>query len=72
MAVLAENHNKNGGLYDAVLEVLAEECPVKAAQVAVEDEFGEVGPQSYLQKRFGLTAEHIAEKAKNLCGKNKR
>ncbi len=64
--VVAENHNKNGGLYDAVLEVLAEECPVRAAQVAVEDEFGEVGPQKYLQERFGLTAEHIAEKAKKI------
>jgi len=64
--VVAENANKNGGLYDAVLQVLAEECPVPARQVAVEDEFGEVGPQKYLQQRFGLTAEHIAEKVKEL------
>ena len=34
-----------------------------------EDEFGEVGPQSYLQKRFGLTAEHIAEKVKAVVGR---
>ncbi len=67
--VVAENHNKNGGLYDAVLEVLAEECPVRAAQVAVEDEFGEVGPQKYLQERFGLTAEHIAEKVRTLLNR---
>lgn len=66
-AVLAaENHNKNGGLYDAVLEVLAENAPVPAAQVAVEDVFGEVGPQDYLQERFGLTAENIVRKAKKL------
>ena len=59
--VVAENHNRNGGLYDAVTQVLSEECPVPCRCVAVEDEFGEVGPQGYLQKRFGLTAEHIAE-----------
>ena len=71
-AVLAaENHNKYGGLYDAVLEVLAEHSPVPAAQVAVEDLFGEVGPQDYLQQRFGLTAENIADKAKKLILRKK-
>ena len=67
--VAAENHNKNGGLYDALLEVLAENCPAPAGQVAVEDEFGEVGPQKYLQERFGLTAEHIAEKVKAVAAR---
>ena len=60
-AVVAENANRHGGLYTAVLEALAEGCPVPAACVAVEDEFGEVGTQGYLQKRFGLTAAHIEE-----------
>ena len=62
--VVAENHNRNGGLYDAVNQVLAERCPVPACCVAVEDEFGEVGPQNYLQERFGLTAEHIASQVR--------
>ena len=62
--VVAENHNRNGGLYDAVAEVLCERCPVPAACVAVEDSFGEVGPQGYLQERFGLTAEHIVSQVK--------
>ena len=60
----AENHNKYGGLWSAVSEVLARKRPVPAGYVAVEDEFGEVGPQDYLQERFGLTAAHIAEQAK--------
>lgn len=59
--VVAENHNRNGGLFSAVSEVLAQNCPTPAEVVAVEDEFGEVGPQSYLQQRFGLTAAHVAE-----------
>lgn len=57
--VVAENANRHGGLYDTILEVLAERFPVPAAVVAIEDEFGEVGTQGYLQERFGLTAAHI-------------
>lgn len=62
--VVAENHSHNGGLYDAVLQVLAENHPVPAGCVAVQEQFGAVGSQGYLQKRFGLTAEKIAEKVK--------
>lgn len=60
--VTAENHNKIGGLYSAVKDALEGEA--KTGYVAVEDEFGEVGPQDYLQKRFGLTAEHIVRTVK--------
>ena len=62
--VVAENANRHGGLYSAVLEVLAENCPVPVANVSVDDEYGEVGTQGYLQQRFGLTAAHIEEQAK--------
>ena len=61
--VTAENHNRVGGLYAAVCEALARLCPTPIEYVAVEDEFGEVGPQDYLQERFGLTSRHIVEKA---------
>ena len=64
--VVAENHNRFGGLCCAVSEVLAERRPTPAAFVAVEDEFGEVGPQGYLQERFGLTAAHIVEAARDV------
>lgn len=62
--VTAENHNRIGGLYSAVTEVLAGKQPTPVEYVAVEDEFGEVGPQDYLEERFGLTTEHIVEKVK--------
>ena len=68
-AVVAENHNRFGGLYSAISQVLLEEAPVPAGVVAVEDEFGEVGPQSYLAKRFGLTAEHIVSVAKDVLAR---
>ena len=67
--VVAENHNKFGGLWSAVSEVLAQKCPVPAAYVAVEDEFGEVGPQEYLQERFGLTAARIVERVKSVLAR---
>lgn len=62
--VTAENHNRVGGLYAAVAEALAGKLPTPVEYVAVEDEFGEVGPQNYLQQRFGLTASRIVEKAR--------
>ena len=62
--VTAENHNRVGGLYSAVCDALAQARPAPVEYVAVEDEYGEVGPQDYLQERFGLTAQHIVEKAK--------
>ena len=62
--VTAENHNKIGGLYSAVTEFLSRTYPVLSGCVAVEDEFGEVGPQDYLEERFGVTVGHIVEKVR--------
>ena len=62
--VTAENHNKIGGLTSAVSETLSEKCPTILEYVAVEDIFGEVGPQNFLEERFGLTTEHLIEKAR--------
>ena len=39
--------------------------------LAIEDEFGEVGTQGYLQKRFGLTAAHIEEQVKAVVARKK-
>ena len=63
VVITAENHNKIGGLTSAVQDAICG-MPCKFGYVAVEDEFGEVGPQDYLQSRFGLTAEHIVEVVK--------
>ena len=62
--VTAENHNRIGGLTSAVSELLARRCPTPLEAVAVEDCFGEGGPQGYLQQRFGLTAEHVTRAAR--------
>jgi len=65
--VTAENHNVIGGLGDAVADVLIESGQlVKMKKVGVQDQFGSVGPQDYLQKHYGLTAEKVVEAVKGL------
>ena len=62
--VTCEEHNIIGGLASAVAEVLVEKCPAPMERVGVEDKFGQSGLPEELMKAYGLTAEHIAEKAK--------
>ena len=57
--VTCENHSVLNGLGSAVAEVLVQNIPVPLEMVGVRDEFGEVGDESYLMERFGLTAAHI-------------
>ena len=59
--VTAENHNVVNGLGSAVSCLLAKKKPTILEMVGIQDEFGEVGPVSYLRERFGLTAENIAK-----------
>jgi len=62
--VTCENHNRIGGLTSAVSEVLAARRPTPLEYVAVEDVFGEVGPQDYLEEAFALTEGHIVEQVR--------
>ncbi len=64
--VTAEEHQLMGGMGSAVLEVLAQNCPVPARMVGVEDRFGESGDPDTLMKAFGLTSDHIVEAAKEV------
>jgi len=68
--VTAENHNRIGGLYSAVKEMLDGEA--KVGYVAIEDEFGEVGPEDYLRTRFDLTDDHIVRVVKETLKKTGR
>jgi transketolase len=68
--VSAENHQINGGLGSAVAEILAEtgvQCAF--ARAGIKDEFGEVGTQDYLVKRFGLGCETLAGQVKKLLSR---
>lgn len=61
--VVAENHRSINGLYSAVTDCVAANCPCPVEAVGVDDVFGEVGKKDYLMKRFGLTYSEIVDKA---------
>ncbi len=57
--VTAEEHQMNGGLGDAVAQVLARFRPTPLEMVAVNDSFGESGTPTQLLKKYGLGPENI-------------
>lgn len=59
--VTVEEHQVMGGMGSAVLEVLAQNCPVPVKMVGVDDRFGESGDPDVLMKAFGLTSDHVVE-----------
>ncbi len=67
--ITCEEHSVIGGLGEAVCALLAEKCPTPVRRIGVNDEFGHSGPAAALLKQFGLSAEHIVEVTKNVCGK---
>ena len=66
--VTCEEHNIIGGLGEAVCALVSEKAPVPVRRVGVNDEFGHSGPAAFLLKEFGLSAEHVAEVARELVG----
>lgn len=65
-----ENHNIIGGLGDAVASVLVQNgACVKMKKHGVNDVFGSVGPQDYLQEYYGLTANNIVAEVEALLKK---
>lgn len=64
--VTCENHNVINGLGSAVAEVVVRNCPVPMRMVGVNDEFGQVGKNAYLSEVYHLTAQDIANSAREL------
>lgn len=59
--VTAEEHQRNGGLGDAVAQVLGRMLPAPQEFVAVNDSFGESGTPDQLMKKYGLESINIVE-----------
>lgn len=59
--VSAEEHQMNGGLGDAIAQLLARELPCPMEMVAVNDSFGESGTPDELMKKYGLEAPNIVD-----------
>lgn len=66
--VTVEEHSIIGGLGEAVCGLLSEKHPVPVARVGVNDEFGHSGPAADVLKEFGLCADNIIKRTKELLG----
>ena len=64
--VTAEEHQIIGGLGSSVSQVLSESLPTPMRMVGVNDSFGESGKPAQLMEKYGLTANDIVAKAKEL------
>ena len=64
--VVAEEHQRLGGLGCSVAQSLATHCPTPMSFVAVEDQFGESGTPAQLMAKYGLDALSIVAKTKAL------
>jgi transketolase len=65
-AVVAEEHQKLGGLGGSIATLLAEKMPTPLRFVAVNDSFGESGTPAQLMKKYGLSSEHVVKAVKEL------
>ena len=61
--VTAEEHMINGGLGDAVAQVLSRNIPSPQEFIGVNDTFGESGTPMELMEKYGLGAPNIVEAA---------
>jgi transketolase len=57
--VVAEEHQRNGGLGDAIANVLVHEFPVPMEYVGVKDSFGESGKPLELLEKYGLGKKDV-------------
>jgi len=62
-ALVCEEHTKIGGLYSAVVEVLGRKYPTRVEGIGVENRFGQSGDPARLLEEYGLSSNHIANKA---------
>ena len=67
-AVVAEEHNRAGGLGESIAALLAEKFPAPLAYVNGMDRFGQSGTPSELMAAYGLDAAHIADAVRGLVG----
>jgi transketolase len=67
--VTAEEHMANGGLGEAVAQVLSKNHPCPQEFIAVNDSFGESGNPMELMDKYGLGTTNIVEAAEKAIGR---
>lgn len=69
--VTCEEHQINGGLGDAVAQVLAQNYPAPQEMVAVNDSFGESGTPAKLLEKYGLSPRDIVNAVERVMKRKK-
>ncbi len=64
--VTIEEHSIIGGLGSAVCDVLCEQCPTPVTKIGMNDRYGESGPAVELVHKYGLDADGIANKIREI------
>ncbi|NOR87555.1 MAG: transketolase family protein [Bacteroidales bacterium] len=64
--ITIEEHQQIGGLGSAVAEIVTQNQPIKMAIMGMPDSFGESGKPDELLMQYGMTSNHIIEKAHQL------
>lgn len=67
--VTCEEHQANGGLGDAVAQLLSVNSPTPQEYIAVNNSFGESGTPDQLMKKYGLKAENIVAAAQKVISR---
>jgi len=67
--VTAEEHMRNGGLGDAVAQLLSQNNPTPQEFVAVNDKFGESGTPNELMVKYGLESANILQAVKKVISR---
>jgi transketolase len=67
--VTAEEHQLNGGLGDAVCQLLSRNTPTPVEMIGVNNSFGESGVPAQLMEKYGLNAKSIVEAVRKVIGR---
>ncbi len=69
LCLVAEEHQRFGGLGESVAGLLSQNHPTRMDFVAVNDSFGESGKPDQLLEKYGLSSSDIIRKSKALLSK---
>jgi len=67
--VTAEEHQLNGGLGDAVCQVLSRNLPTPVEMIGVDNSFGESGTPEQLMEKYGLNAKSIVNSVRKVMAR---
>ena len=69
--VVAEEHQRNGGLGDAIANLLVHKLPVPMEYVGVKDSFGESGKPVELLEKYGMSKKDVLWAVKDVLDRKK-